>query len=159
MHNREVPATAIIFVMRADRLIVYRDTLFLHNHRHHLLFPYFPSPRPERVGEVCFGKLSREPAPGKGAQRCFGPLQNRRLKPAKCDAVFKRSSQQVSIAQYIHIRTVNGVYCNKVCVRIFKIFLFNREFNKPCWDDTAQIRMVRHSYQAADEGNALYRNG
>ena len=89
MHNREVPATAIIFVMRADRLIVYRDTLFLHNHRHHLLFPYFPSPRPERVGEVCFGKLSREPAPGKGAQRCFGPLQNRRLKPAKCDAVFK----------------------------------------------------------------------
>ena len=157
MHNREVPATAIIFVMRADRLIVYRDTLFLRNHRRPSACRVCP-PRARSAS----GKSALESSPGRlppAPQRCFGPLQNRRWKPGKCDTVFKRSSQQVSIAQYIHIRTVNGVYCNKVCVRIFKIFLFNREFNKPCWDDTAQIRMVRHSYQAADEGNALYRNG
>ncbi len=64
-YNRQVPANGVTFVTGlAGSLFI--GTLFLHNHRHHLLFPYSPAPRLGASGKPASESSPGSLSPGKG---------------------------------------------------------------------------------------------
>lgn len=64
-YNRQVPANGVTFVTGLAGSL-FTGTLFLHNHRHHLLFPYSPAPRPGASGKPASESSPGSLSPGKG---------------------------------------------------------------------------------------------